>query len=232
MKKTSALEWTIYALIIVDVILLALFLILHIIDVRLVEPDDAAPTGTGQVVTDARAPEDAALAPGEAEQILGAADASGRSAQTTLAVGDQQIDAELVSGTFQQRGGPAFSLYVDKSNFRLTENEGRCYVAASGNSGAKLYIELSFLPNTDAASVAPSLLKNYSAVTVSAGEKTEAFGGLSAVFNTGSSVETDLESYVISVDGGCLTVVMCTPGSGGEQARILRACLDSLAVQP
>lgn len=231
MKKTSALEWTIYALIIVDVILLALFLILHIIDVRLVEPDTSALDTANPIVTDARAPEDAALAPGEAEQILGAPDSSGRSAQSTLMVGGQELAADLVSGTFSQRGGPDFSLYVDSTKFRLTENEGRCYVAASGNNGAKLYLELAFLPNTDAASVAPTLLKNYGAVSTSAGDKTDAFGGHSAVYTTGSSVETDLESYVVSINGGCLTVVICTPGSGGDEARILRASMDSILIQ-
>lgn len=229
MKKSSALEWTIFGLIILDVLLLAAFLILHITDTRLAEPAGAGnPAPEVQVVTDARAPEDAVLAPGEAEQIIGSGDAAGRSAQTTLTAGDESVDADLVVGSFRQRGGPDFSLYVPGSDFRLTENEGRCYVSAAGNAGAKLYVELTFMPNTDAASVAPSLLKSYGAVTMSAGEKTQAFGEHSAVYITGSSAETDLEAYVVSVNGGCLTVVTCVPGAGSSEASLLRASVETL----
>ncbi|MBQ9044761.1 MAG: hypothetical protein IJ112_02290 [Oscillospiraceae bacterium] len=230
MNTRSALEWVILVLVILDVMLLALFLILHITDARLVDPEPVVSEPRAQVVEDVTAPEDAALQPGEAEQILGFGDAAGRPSQSTLTVGDEQIDAQLVIGTFAQRGGPDFSLYIDNEAFRLTENEGRCYVAASGNAGTKLYLELTFLPNTDAASVASSLLKSYGAVSTSAGEKTEAFGGHSAVHVTGSSAETDLEAYAVSVNGGCLTAVVCVPGNGGGAVDTLRASVDTLVI--
>lgn len=227
MTKRSGFERAIWVLVILDVILLAAFLVLHVTDTRLQDLDgDIHPAAP--IVTDARAPEDASLQPGEAEKIICTADTSGRSAQTILTVGDAQITADLVSGSFQQRGGPNFSLYIDSAAFRLLENEGRCYVASSGNAGSKLYLELSFLPNTDAATVASKLLDSYGAVTSATPEKTEAFGGYSGVRVTGSSPETDLEAYVVSVNTGCLTAVLCCPGADLQGADSLRASLDTL----
>ena len=232
MTKRSGLEWAIWIVTILDVILLAAFLILHITDTRIVDRGGSYTDSNADVpiVTDAHAPEDAALKTGEAEKILGNADASGRPAQTSLAVGDAQIDADLVVGSFQQRGGPDFSLYIDSASYKLSENEGRCYVAAAGNAGVKQYLELAFLPNSDAASVATSLLSSYGAVSSDPVEKTEAFGGYSAIRVTGSSAETDLEAYVVTVNGGCLTAVLCTPGASGSGAGSLRASLDSLVL--
>lgn len=234
MNKRPALEWAIWIVLILDVILLAVFLVLHITDTRLA-PDGGStmnPPAAAPIVTDARAPEDNALQPGEAEHILNAGDDSGRSMHATLNIGDTQIEADLVNGSFRQRGGPEFSLYVDSTQFGLTENEGRCYVTASGSNGAKLYLELAFLPNTDSASVAQSLLNSYGAVTTNPAEKTTAFGGFSAVRVTGSSAETDLDAYLISVNGGCLTVVKCVPGYAGDEADCLQAILDSLVIVP
>ena len=164
-------------------------------------------------------------------KIVGNADSSGRPAQMTLTFGDEQVDADLAMGSFRQRGGPDFSLYIDSTRYKLSENEGRCYVAASGNAGAKCYLELAFLPNSDAASVASTLLSSYGAVTVNPAEKTEAFGGYSAIRVTGSSAETDLEACVVSVNGGSLTVVLCVPGMQSADADLLRSSLDSLIVQ-
>lgn len=230
MTKRSGVEKLIWLFVILDVLLLVGFMILHITDTRVVDPD--VHHASIPVVDDVQAPEDALLKNGEAEQIVGSGDASGRAAQTTLTVGDAQIDADLVVGSFQQRGGPSFSLYMDSSSFKLSENEGRCYVAASGNNGVKQYIELAFLPNCEAGSVAANLLSSYGAVSVDPSERTEAFGGLSAIRVTGSSAETDLDSYVVSYNGGCVTVVLCTPGTASSGSDILRASLDSLILHP
>lgn len=232
MSRRNGLQRIIKILVILDVLLLVGFLVLHIADIRLSSANNVIPASQIPipVVTDARAPEDASLAPGEAEQILNNGTASERSAQTTLSVDGEQMDANLVVGSFQQRGGPAFSLYVPGDLFRLTENEGKCYVAATGNAGVQLYLELAFLPNTDASSVAASLLKSYGAISVDNPVRTEAFGGYSALHITGSSAETDLEAYAVSVNDGCVTVVLCAPGIEGEHAAALRAAMDSLVI--
>ena len=229
MKKRTGLDRAILGFVVLDIILLAAFLVLHISDIRVNGGEDT-PVSV-PIVTDAQAPEDSALKPGEAEKIVGNADSSGRPAQMTLTFGDEQVDADLAVGSFRQRGGPDFSLYIDSTRYKLSENEGRCYVAASGNAGAKCYLELAFLPNSDAASVASTLLSSYGAVTVNPAEKTEAFGGYSAIRVTGSSAETDLEACVVSVNGGSLTVVLCVPGMQSADADLLRSSLDSLIVQ-
>ena len=231
MTKRSGLERAIWIIAILDVVLLAVFLILHITDTRLVDPNADDTHALVPIVTDARAPEDAALQTGEAEKIIGTADTSGRSAEAVLTAGDTQINANLVAGSFRQRGGPDFSLYIDTAAFKLSENEGRCYVAKSGSAGAKLYLELTFLPNADSASVASGLLSSYGAVTTNAPEKTEAFGGYSAIRVTGSSAETDLEAYIVPVNGGCLTAVSCVPGAYTADADSLHASFDSLIIQ-
>ena len=232
MKQLSGLQRTIRALIVLDALLLITFAVLHIADIRIRNHDEIRPIDQASVpvVTDARAPEDASLAPGEAEQIVRSASNSERPAQTQLNVDGETIDAELAVGSFQQRGGPAFSLYMDSSGFRLTENEGRCYVAANGNDGVSLYLELAFLPNADAASVANSLLSSYGAVSSEPAQRTEVFGGYSAIYTRGSSVETDLESYAVDVSGGCVTVVMCAPGNADSSAAILKAIMDTLVL--
>ena len=232
MKQRSGRQRAIVALTIFDLILLIAFFVLHIADIRLTDRDSARPIDQASipVVTDARAPEDASLPAGEAEQIIRGTDGSSRPAQGVLTVDGEQVEAGLVVGSFQQRGGPSFSLYMDSERFRLTENEGRCYVAANGNGGVKQYLELAFLPNADAASVANTLLSSYGAVSADAAERTEAFGGFPASYIKGSSVETDLEAYVISVDGGCVTVVLCTPGIADASSSALRASLDTLVL--
>jgi hypothetical protein len=230
MKQRSGRQRAIVALTIFDLILLIAFFVLHIADIRLTDRDSARPIDQAAipVVTDARAPEDASLPAGEAEQIIRGTEGSDRPVQGTLTVDGEQVEAGLVVGSFQQRGGPSFSLYMDSERFRLTENEGRCYVAANGNGGVKQYLELAFLPNTDAASVANTLLSSYGAVSSEAAEHTEVFGGFPAFYIKGSSVETDLEAYVVSVNGGCVTVVLCTPGISDASASALRASLDTL----
>ena len=230
MSRRGGLQRVIWILVILDILLLAVFLVLHIADARIPSANNRVPASqiSIPVVTDARAPEDASLSPGEAEQILNNGSTSGRAAQTTLSAAGEQLEADLVVGGFQQRGGPAFSLYVPSELFHLTENEGKCYVAAVGSAGVQLYLELAFLPNTDASSVAASLLKSYGAVSVENPARTEAFGGYSALQVTGSSAETDLEAYVVSVNGGCITAVLCVPGIEDDNAAALRAAFDTL----
>ena len=228
MTKRSGIEWLIWLFVILDILLLVGFIVLHVTDTRLVDND--IHHASIPIVNDVQAPEDAALRSGEAEMILGNSDASGRAAQSVLTVDGVQIDADLVVGSFRQRGGPDFSLYMDSNSFKLSENEGRCYVAASGNAGVKEYIELSYLPNCEAGSVASNLLSSYGAVVVNPAEKTECFGGFPALHVTGSSAETDLDSYTIAYNGGCVTIVLCTPGMPDDGTNSLRATLDSLIV--
>ena len=233
MTKRTGLQRTILYFAVFDILLLIAFLVLHITDTRLADGESAYtdPHGIVPIVTEVQAPEDSALQKGEAEQIIrSGSDAVGRPAQMQLSADGVQFDANLVVGSFGQRGGPDFSLYVDTASFRLTENEGRCYVSDAGSTGSKLYLELAFLPNTDAATVAVSLLNSYGAVTVNPAEKTEAFGGHAALRVTGSSPETDLEAYLIPINNGCLTVVKCVPGLSAEHADRLLASFDSLLI--
>ena len=233
MTKRTGLQRAILYFAVFDILLLIAFLVLHITDTRLADRDNAY-TDTHTIVpivTEIRAPEDSALQKGEAEQIIrSGSDAAGRPAQMQLSTASAQFDADLVVGSFSQRGGPDLSLYVDTAAFLLTENEGRCYVSDAGVTGSKLYLELAFLPNTDAATVAVSLLNSYGAVSVNPAEKTEAFGGYTALRVTGSSPETDLEAYLIPVNNGCLTVVKCVPGLSAEHADRLQASCDSLVI--
>ena len=93
MKKRSGLQRAIIALTILDLILLVAFFVLHIADIRLTDRDSARPIDQGSipVVTDARAPEDASLPAGEAEQIIRGTEGSDRPVQGTLTVdGDRK----------------------------------------------------------------------------------------------------------------------------------------------
>ena len=74
MTKRSGVEKLIWLFVILDVLLLVGFMILHITDTRVVDPD--VHHASIPVVDDVQAPEDAVLKNGEAEQIVGSTDAS------------------------------------------------------------------------------------------------------------------------------------------------------------
>ena len=90
--------------------------------------------------------------------------------------------------------------------------------------------QIKMILHADAASVANTLLSTYGAVSSEPAQRTEVFGGYSAIYTKGSSVETDLESYAVDVSGGCVTVVMCAPGNADSSAAILKAIMDTLVL--
>ena len=224
--KRDGQDRAIRFLLILNLVLLIVFLVLKIADVR-VRPASAPDEAPEAVVSDAPVPR---FTLGDTpEQILGAGSVPNRPQETTLPTEGDQQTASLISGSFAQRGGPDFSLYLDSRTFQLIENEGRCYFCPHDELGAKLYLELAFLPETDAQTVAASLLQDYGVMEETEEIGAAEFGGREAVRVQGQSVETQLDAYVIPIDGGCVTAVLCTPGGAeGPRTASLRASLETL----
>lgn len=65
----------------------------------------------------------------EPELILGSGQTPSRDAQQAVSVGGEDKTMQLVTGSFAQRGGPDFSLYLDTSVFLSTEMDGKCCFA-------------------------------------------------------------------------------------------------------
>ena len=72
----------------------------------------------------------------EPELILGSGQAPSRDAQQAVSVAGEDKTMQLVTGSFAQRGGPDFSLYLDTSVFLSTEMDGKCCFVKLGDLNA------------------------------------------------------------------------------------------------
>lgn len=80
----------------------------------------------------------------EPELILGSGQAPSRDAQQAVSVGGVDKTMQLVNGSFAQRGGPDFSLYLDTSVFLSTEMDGKCCFARADDTSMDAYLEIGY----------------------------------------------------------------------------------------
>ena len=198
-------------LLVLDVLLLATYLILQMIGTTVgggeaVAQNVPLPPDPEVVVTPAPF-----VLQDEPEQLLVDLSDLDRPAETALPVGDQTLDANLISGSFALRGGPDFSLYLDAKTFQLIETEGRCYFAPTDDSGT-LYLEITFHPNTASQALSESILWDYGVIIQSDTPEQGKLNGQNALHLKGKTMETQLESWLLDVEGGCVSLTLCAPG--------------------
>lgn len=198
-------------LLVLDVLLLAAYLILQMISTSVGGKDSVA-----QSVPLPPDPEVVATAvpftlQEEPEQLLVDLTGLDRPAETALPVGDQMQDTNLISGSFALRGGPDFSMYLDTKTFQLIETEGRCFFAPTDDSGT-LYLEITFHPNVASQALSESILWDYGVIIQSDTPEQGKLNGQSALHLKAKTMETQLESWLLDVNDGCVSLTLCAPG--------------------
>ena len=138
-----------------DVLLLTILLVVNIFHIRIDTPENAVPVLHTQqpVAIEVVSPEPFSLGDVPEQILIDNSDVD-RPAETSLPLGEEEQQATLVAGSFVLRGGPDFSLYLDRTRFQLIENEGRCYFCPQ-NDGGDLYLEIAYLNGVSAEQLAP-----------------------------------------------------------------------------
>ena len=120
---------------------------------------------------------------------------------------------QLVTGSFAQRGGPDFSLYLDKGVFLSTELDGKCCFARADDASMDAYLEIGYHMGADAQTLAGTLLNDYGAIASMETLGEVKLGGLTAYGAKGVTVQRELEAYLIPTANGCISVVLCHAGT-------------------
>ena len=221
-------------LVALDVLLLAAFLI-----IRMSAPTAPAAAGTASAKNNVPLPPAPEVvetpAPfsfgDEPEQLLIDNSDAGRPAATAIPVKDSSKDVTLVSGSFAMRGGPNFSLYLDKETFQLIEMEGRCYFAPVSESGT-LYLEIAYHPGSEAKNLSGSILWDYGVIIQSDDPEQVELSGQSALHLKAKTMETQIESWLVDVEGGCVSLTLCAPGGDTtEDHQALVAYAQTFAIE-
>lgn len=142
----------------------------------------------------------------------------------------EDVSMTEVKGTFAHMGGPAFSLYVDKTRYEVTDVDGYCYITLE--AGDSVYGEIGFRPDTDAKTLSGTLLREYGNMQRTEDLGTVALGENTAHEITGATMYSVFDAYLIDVEGGCVTVVICTPTEAveGHGTRLL-ASFETLTLE-
>lgn len=216
-------------LIVLDVLLLTAFLVLRISHTRIGDDTVDYPKPSQQVIP---VPSLEPFELGdEPEQLLIDISDVDRPAETAVPLGDREQEMTLIAGSFALRGGPGFSLYIDQSQFQLIENEGRCYFCPI-NGANDLYLEIAFFNGVSADVIAPSVFLDYGVIIQKNDVTDSTLNGMATKLVTAKTMENYLEAYVLDVDGGCLTLVLCTPGTASFSSQSsLTASLNSISLQ-
>lgn len=139
----------------------------------------------------------------------------------------EQVTMTLVEGQFPD--GPKFSLYVDKERYTVNEIDGYCYLTT--DAGDSIYAEIGFRPGGTAKDLSGSLLREYGTM-----QSTESYGETRLGENParhigGRTMASIYDAYLIDVDGGCVTLVLCYPPEAAEGAAVrLLASLETLTL--
>lgn len=218
-------------LLVLDVLLLAAYLILQMIGTTVGGGEavsQSVPLPPDPEVVETPAP---FVLSDEPELLLVDLDGLDRPAVTALPVGEQALDANLISGSFALRGGPDFSLYLDAKTFQLIETEGRCYFAPTDDSGT-LYLEITFYPNVASQALSESILWDYGVIIQSDTPEQAKLNGQNALHLEAKTMETQLEAWLLDVNGGCVSLTLCAPG-GDSSAKYqsLAASMQTFALE-
>ncbi len=218
-------------LLVLDVLLLATYLILQMIGTTVGGGEAVAqnvPLPPDPEVVATPAP---FVLQDEPEQLLVDLSDLDRPAETALPVGDQTLDANLISGSFALRGGPDFSLYLDAKTFQLIETEGRCYFAPTDDSGT-LYLEITFHPNTASQALSESILWDYGVIIQSDTPEQAKLNGQNALHLKAKTMETQLEAWLLDVNDGCVSLTLCAPGGdAGAKYQSLAASVQTFSLE-
>ena len=209
-----------------DVLLLTILLVVNIFHIRIDTPESAVPVLHTQqpVAAETITPEPFTLGD-EPEQILIDNSDVDRPAETAIPLGEEEQQVTLVAGSFALRGGPDFSLYLDRGRFQLIENEGRCYFCPQ-NDGGDLYLEIAYFNGVSAERLAPSVFQDYG-IIIQAGDVEDAeLNGQPAKHVTAKTMENQYEAYVLDSGSGCVTLVFC--GSDAISDVTKQALLSSM----
>lgn len=209
-------------------VLLAVLIVINVFDLKLDQTETPPPLETIPVSDDTQEGFQFSDTP---EIILGSGDTQGRDDTSDVSTDGGSIAMTLVAGSFAQRGGPDFSLYLDKETFQMTENDGYCYFSLNGDAGASLYLEVAYHDGADAKTLAGTLLNDYGIVVEPQNNGDVQLGDYAAINVQGSALETRLDAYVIKTAQGCITLVLCTPGDAmAAYADSLRASMATLVL--
>ena len=211
-----------------DVLLLTVLIVVNVFHIRIVSPEGVLPVMHTQrpVVAETITPEPFTLGD-EPEQILVDHSDVDRPAETALPMGDEEQQAVLVAGSFALRGGPDFSLYLDRGRFQLIENEGRCYFCPQGEGG-DLYLEIAYFNGVRAERLAPSVFQDYGIIIQASDVEEVELNGHAAKHVTANTMENHYDAYVLDSDSGCVTLVFCGSDVVSETAQqALKASLQT-----
>lgn len=141
---------------------------------------------------------------------------------------EETVTLTYVSGSFSGLGGPDFSLYVDQWRYQVNAMSGYCYLTLRTGMSGDVYGELGFRENTTAEKLASTILSEYGVTTPAPKGHTLTLGTNEALYVHGETIGNVYDVYLIDVDGGCVTLVVCTtPATQAHNTR-LTACLETL----
>ena len=133
MKKRTGVERAVIVMAVVVVLLAIALIVVNAAGIRIHKSAPEAPAATNLPqfpFSD------------EPELILGSGQAPSRDAQQAVSVAGEDKTMQLVTGSFAQRGGPDFSLYLDTSVFLSTEMDGKCCFARADDASMEAYLEI------------------------------------------------------------------------------------------
>ena len=204
MKKRTGVERAVVVMAVVVVLLAIALIVVNVADIRIHKPAPETPVATNLPqfpFSD------------EPELILGSGETPSRDAQQTVPVGGEDKTMQLVTGSFAQRGGPDFSLYLDTSVFLSTEMDGRCCFARADDASMDAYLEIGYHPGADAQTLAATILNDYGTIAAMETLGQINLGDLNAYGVNGATVQKQLEAYLIPTADGCISVVLCRAGT-------------------
>ncbi len=152
--------------------------------------------------------------------------------EITLMINDEEetVTMSYVSGSFSGLGGPDFSLYVDQWRYQVNAMSGYCYLTLRTGMSGDVYSELGFQKDTTAQKLSSTILTEYGVTTPAPKGETVTLGANEALYIHGETIGNVYDVYLIDVDGGCVTLVVCTTPATQTHNTRLTACLETLEI--
>lgn len=123
-------------------------------------------------------------------------------------VNGEEVTMTLVSGSFSRLGGPDFSLYVEKDRYTVNDVEGCCYIT---DDAGTTYAEIGFRENMTGEQLSGTFLREYGNLQSSSDDGVAEFGDYTARKLAGRTMDSNFEAFLVDVEGGCVTMVVCSP---------------------
>ena len=206
MKKRTGVERAVIVMAVVVVLLAIALIVVNVADIRIRRPA-AGPEAPSETTLPQFPFGD------EPELILGSGETPARDAEQVVPVDGEDKTMQLVTGSFAQRGGPDFSLYLDKGMFLSTELDGKCCFARADDASMDASLEIGYHMGADAQTLAGTLLNDYGTIASMETLGEVKLGGLTAYGAKGVTVQRELEAYLIPTANGCISVVLCHAGT-------------------